>query len=187
MLIKSLIISSAIFVSLSVSAESVYLDIDTPTSGSELDTSPLITSLGTISFIGVISDFTDPDLTAVGAAGNLLNINGSTDDSATLSFSFDVDSVSFIFGGNGGAFDIVARDALGNTIDSYFGSTDNGDFAGPLTLSGGGIRSLFWQDPGWNFAGIDNITISTSPVPVPAAVWLLGSALLGLSGLKRKK
>ncbi|MDC3332659.1 VPLPA-CTERM sorting domain-containing protein [bacterium] len=29
--------------------------------------------------------------------------------------------------------------------------------------------------------------VSTSPVPVPAAAWLFGSALIGLTGLKRKK
>ena len=31
-----------------------------------------------------------------------------------------------------------------------------------------------------------DINVSVSSVPVPAAVWLFGSALLGLTGLKRK-
>lgn len=38
---------------------------------------------------------------------------------------------------------------------------------------------------------IDNVTIfadvETSPIPVPAAAWLFGSALLGLTGIARKK
>jgi hypothetical protein len=31
-----------------------------------------------------------------------------------------------------------------------------------------------------------NLTITNSPVPVPGALWLLGSGLLGLVGLRRK-
>lgn len=34
---------------------------------------------------------------------------------------------------------------------------------------------------------VDNFTVSASPVPVPAAVWLLGSGLLGLAGLRRRR
>ena len=33
---------------------------------------------------------------------------------------------------------------------------------------------------------IDNISIKADVVPIPAAVWMFGSALLGLAGLKRK-
>jgi hypothetical protein len=34
---------------------------------------------------------------------------------------------------------------------------------------------------------LDNMAYSSSPVPVPAAVWLFGSGLLGLLGVRRKK
>ena len=34
---------------------------------------------------------------------------------------------------------------------------------------------------------IDNVIFDIAPVPIPAAAWLFGSALLGLVGLKRKK
>lgn len=43
-----------------------------------------------------------------------------------------------------------------------------------LDASGGG---------GW---GLDNIEYGRTPVPIPGAVWLLGSGLLGLIGLRRK-
>ena len=33
---------------------------------------------------------------------------------------------------------------------------------------------------------IDNVAVEGSPVPVPAAVWLLGSGLLGLIGIRRR-
>jgi hypothetical protein len=35
--------------------------------------------------------------------------------------------------------------------------------------------------------GISNVEITFSEVPVPAAAWLFGSALVGLMGFKRKK
>lgn len=48
----------------------------------------------------------------------------------------------------------------------------------------------FWSDV--YLSGTWNTTVQTSPVPVPAAVWLFGSGLLGLLGLmgvarRRKK
>lgn len=60
--------------------------------------------------------------------------------------------------------------------------------------AGGGISLLFKADcgaqPNCRFdAIIDNVTIDTavSAVPVPAAVWLFGSGLLGLVGVARRK
>ena len=38
-----------------------------------------------------------------------------------------------------------------------------------------------------NTLGLDNFSVTTSPVPVPAAVWLFGSGLLGLIGVARRK
>ena len=35
--------------------------------------------------------------------------------------------------------------------------------------------------------GFDNVQLSLSPVPVPAAIWLFGSALLGLSGFNMRR
>jgi hypothetical protein len=36
------------------------------------------------------------------------------------------------------------------------------------------------------FENVDSVSVGASPVPVPAAVWLFGSALMGLFGVKRK-
>jgi hypothetical protein len=35
--------------------------------------------------------------------------------------------------------------------------------------------------------GFDNVQLSLSPVPVPAAIWLFGTALLGLAGFNRRR
>ena len=41
----------------------------------------------------------------------------------------------------------------------------------------------FWERLTTDFA----IDVSTAPVPVPAAIWLMGSGLMGLFGFSRKK
>lgn len=161
----------------------IYLDADSASSGLNLGTTPLITSYGTISFSGEITALVDPEFTAAGASGNNFDIVGG---GATLSFDFDISSFEFIFGGNIGEFSIIAADIFNNTIDSFYQpSTNTGEFAGPLTLSGAGIRSIFWNDTQGNFAPIDNITITTTSVPEPSSIILLGLGLAGL-GFSRK-
>ena len=169
-------------------ATMITLDADTPATGSNLDVSPLVTTEGTITFSGEITNLTDPEFTAAGASGNNFDILGN---GALLSFDFDVSSFTFIYGGNTGEFDIVARDILNNPVDSFFqASTDDGEPAGPETLSGTGIRSIFWNDTQGVFAPIDNITITTSSTPVPGPMTILlfalGLAGIGLSKMTRK-
>jgi hypothetical protein len=51
-------------------------------------------------------------------------------------------------------------------------------------------RNLTLNDASFNtFSGIafDNVQLSLSPVPVPAAIWLFGSALLGLTGFNMRR
>lgn len=165
-------------------ATTVFLDADTPATGSLLDTMPLVTIAGTITFgPGEIATFTDPDFTAAGASGNNFNIDD--ENGALLSFDFDVAAISLIYGGNGGIFDIVARNGGGLVVDSFYqASTENGQPAGPITLRGPGIRSVFWHDdPGWNFLGIDNVSIQT---PEPSILLFLGLTLAVLRGIARR-
>ena len=56
----------------------------------------------------------------------------------------------------------------------------------------GGLSLLFKADCGAAAgctvdAFIDNVVIDTAVVPIPAAVWLFGSGLLGLIGVARRK
>jgi hypothetical protein len=47
-----------------------------------------------------------------------------------------------------------------------------------------------WRDIDWTSSDANQffgVWATTSPVPIPAAVWLFGSALVGLIGLKRNK
>ena len=51
-----------------------------------------------------------------------------------------------------------------------------------LSSTGGDV----YLGSGYHFT-MDNASINTAPVPVPAAVWLFGSAIFGLAGIARRK
>lgn len=176
-----------LFVSSQTFAASIFLDADTVATGSELNVSPLMTAFGQINFAGEIRATTsDDDFVAAGSLGNVFDIDNATDEAEFL-FGFDVSSISFIFGGNSGVFNVFAFDISNNIVDSLLTTTGDGDSAGPITLVGNGIRRLLIQDPGNNFAAIDNVNIEVSAVPLPAAAWLFGSALLGFIGFTKRR
>ncbi len=174
-----------------VSAATLTLDADSAATGANLQTTPLVTALGTISFDGEVRSTSDPELAAAGSVGNVFDIFDSATGPVTLSFDFDVSSITFIYGGNVGGITVSALDALGGVIDTFTQADTNfGQPAGPETLMGTGIRALQWNDTeSGRFAALDNISISTdvAPVPVPAALPLLGGGLLALFGFKRRQ
>src|SRR4051812_30897867 len=70
------------------SAASVFLDADSPATGSNLANAPLVTPLGNITFVGEIRDRdSDPEFNAAGALGNVFDIVNSA-STATMSFGF---------------------------------------------------------------------------------------------------
>lgn len=84
---------------------------------------------------------------------------------------------------------VISLDEWGNSIIPMDGSLLAADVAswGALGESYisfnntvGGTSTNIWSN-------LTNATISVSAVPVPAAVWLFGSGLLGLVGLARRK
>jgi len=173
-----------------VSLGDIYLDADTAATGSLLMTQPLVTAYGNITFDGQIRDRDgDPDFNAAGALGDVFDIDDTTQQ-AELFFDFDVLSATFIYGGNQGNISIEARDEFGAIVDSFFqASTADGELAGPITLSGSGIRSLFWEDTAANmqFAPLDNITITAVPVPGAGLLGLLGLSVAGAKLRKRRE
>ena len=163
---------ATLLLTLHSNAAGFLLNADTPVTGSRLDTNPLITPFGTVTFVGEFQPAnSDPEFIAAGAGGNAFDINNTS--TAKLTFSFDVASITFIYGGNNGVIDVRARNINGDTIASFFqADTYSGQPAGPITLSGVGIRSLFWTDPGQGFAPLDNLQVTVVPEP--------STSLLGL-------
>ena len=99
-----------------------------------------------------------------------------------------IGSIFFSFGTSGGA-NFTGEANLSNIV--YGGSNpdllalfNGGSGVQTLTYQFGASKSLtdlFTDGESTSFSG--NIT----PVPVPAAVWLFGSGLLGLVGIARRK
>ncbi|MBD9357854.1 PEP-CTERM sorting domain-containing protein [Methylomonas albis] len=107
---------------------------------------------------------------------------------------------------NNGAYDPMAAFPLGANLELINGSTstwaydDNSDGTATLTLTnlaagqytmiiGGYDGPLAGHSAGSNLAYSATISAATvsSPVPVPGAVWLFGTALMGFLGLSKRK
>ncbi|MCX2980868.1 VPLPA-CTERM sorting domain-containing protein [Halieaceae bacterium IMCC14734] len=160
---------------------------------------------GTVGGRGTINS----DVTLSGAElgpGNspgILTINGdfAMDELSTLSFElggttpdypgYDVLNVS----GSAtlaGELELILYDdfeaQLGDSFDLLSAASLSGDFdLLTLALLGDGLgweTQLLIDVDAW---GTDVLRVSVSQVPIPAAAWLFGSALIGLVGIKRKR
>ena len=210
---------TAVIVSLAFTANvsvlpTIFLDADTPATGSNLVSTPLVTSYGTITFVGEIVniDASYPpstastrydyyDFTGAGAAGNAFDIQAPAPEQAEMSFDFDVYSVSFIYGGKAGEITVHAEDEYGVAIETFHKDStfpDGGviDYAGRVTLTskpGRAIRSLYWEDT-WvdpiinqpmEFAALDNIVVTI--IPSPSAFVLAGIGVSFVGWLRKRK
>lgn len=164
------------------------------------------------SFIDVTYDSGTDSLTASGFAFELDDdgsvpaeaiSNGTFDLSATIDEFGTMTSGSLTIGGtvaslgfNSGTLltgTLTAfgfRDSGGDPLEFLFDVT-GGDAAG---LYGGGSipGGIILSDTGFTGSFASNFNSSTgvadvAPVPLPAAVWLFGSGLLGLVGLSRRR
>jgi hypothetical protein len=86
-----------------------------------------------------------------------------------ISTPFDIETVVFQVGENG------LFSAIAPVLVNYYDPD--------------GLAEYIFSFDAQAFIGADTFTVNAdlSPVPVPAAAWLFGSALLGLAGVKRKK
>ena len=71
----------------------------------------------------------------------------------------------------------VDNDAYGATIDLYF-------YSNPVAVGETATFSVYNVNP--DHIGFFGISFYPTPVPVPGAVWLLGSGLLGIAGLRKR-
>jgi hypothetical protein len=163
---------------------------------------------GTAGFGGVVSfspgggDFTGTNIN-IGA----LTIAGSTSDgpyavtNGVLSFSTATGNLDIQ--GSVADLSISNQTLLTGTIDNFFAS-DQGelsffqaggssvlstDLLSAIGLSGTGFEYLAYNIESNELGQVINTGVvnTTSVVPLPAAAWLFGSAILGLLGIARRK
>lgn len=112
-----------------------------------------------------------------------LDLTGYKDTSANLSFTVTGNLL-----GGGTVSSVLTTNAVTNLLD-----TDGNDFQ-TFSLSGFTNITSFTilgsgtgpNDPN-RYIAMDNMNTSPTPTPVPAAIFLLGSGLIGLMGARRQK
>jgi hypothetical protein len=110
-----------------------------------------------------------------GEIGGDIGVTPTSVESATLTLSYDAATKTFTAGSHGVIFRTLDATSFSKMQGSdemhvLVGNSSNADLAG-LTI------------PAFT---LSNFTVTT-PVPVPAAAWLLGSGLLGLVSVARRK
>jgi hypothetical protein len=109
-------------------------------------------------------------------------------DSAIPFITSSVSAKTDLWGTNGiYSATLHAYDVTGTLLGSASVPDSNGQL---LAFSAEGIHRFELSSSAPDTAGIafDDVTFdSTSPIPIPAAVWLFGSGLLGLIGISRRK
>lgn len=139
----------------------------------------------------------------LGVDVSLVTQVGKIDDSAPTNAAFSIGGLDATFGTWGVVDTSITH--LAFKSDGYFilgerqsgvtsGDWDNSDWVltlvdCPDTICVGGTREYTWADfttNGGAYANLSNVT-AFSVVPVPAALWLFGSGLLGLVAVSRRK
>lgn len=167
--IKVLLIGFVSMVSAIASASTLTVIGDFESTGTAPVGSVILTSV----MAGGVADgiFTDTITSGIGAGGSSVDLS---------SFS----EVTNFFTIDGWQLDLTSINVIAN---ESAGALDF-DGAGLMTLSGGGTASpVNWSFTSSEFSGAISYNMSITAVPVPAAVWLFGSGLIGLIGMVRRK
>ncbi len=198
---KTLLLSGLVAVGMLALAQpaqagTITLDFDTVAGGSDIVIFGSVnTSLGLITLqedapgAACIACFgTFPNDLPFGTFGNGL-VEAGQFGAIQLNFGFDVQAITFNFGGDGGGFEAFALDSGGGTLDSIIFASNTWPIPGLHTFSGiGAIRALRFGDP-IGGAAIDNVQItSATTIPEPSSITLLGTGLgmIGLLGWRRR-
>jgi hypothetical protein len=123
-----------------------------------------------------------------GDLGPMAGLNDTT-DTMTFTFSTPISAVGgFLnyYPGLSNPTTIVVYDASNNLIESYNLTflTGGGDNTGAFYGFSEVTNNIKYFTLTNNYIGITDLT--TAIVPLPGAVWLLGSGLVGLAGLRSK-
>ncbi len=125
---------------------------------------------------GVLSGVNEPDEGLLFTFDALVSLDYINFDSFTSfggdDFNLTVDGVSVLVDHNGNDTSALVTNVPGQFDEYNFNNIVGTNF-------------LFWADGNSDSFRIDRLSVSA--VPVPAAAWLFGSALLGMFGFSRRK
>jgi len=133
---------------------------------------------------GTTMDTSDLSTGSIGLSG-ALRLNGPSGILTPFDFDLYKSGVDWVIGSNGAGFPPANVFSLVNVVETLNVNNE-------LELSG----DLKWSGAGLSYAGafgfdtntvIGSFSLAPSAVPVPAAVWMFGSGLLGLVAARRKK
>lgn len=162
--------------------------------GQTLDTSGGFDSLSgtptsTLNLKANASIFDNVGIFSTGGSNTIYgDLNSETGEGA-VSILLDTETNIFgfnILGGNDGQFLVDFFGSDGGLIGS-FSQTATNSFFGFRVDSGTLISAVSITNTDYLGLAYDNFTFNSTVVPIPAAVWLFGSGLLGLVGVARRK
>lgn len=116
------------------------------------------------------------DTTTFSFASGVFGFGGDWDLSPSGQGTGIIVTLTLLAGGT----EVLTTEIPDTISGSFWGFVTDVAFTDVLLTAGtqGGVAETYVMD---------NMVYSASPVPVPAAVWLFGSGLLGLLGVRRKK
>ena len=135
--------------------------------------------------------------------GNTLSVANCNIDTASTSWiqngGSDGDAVALFL--NGSVVDAIAYEGIGGYLGDYaegnsFTSADSNSIHMSIArlpngfdsdYNAGDFSSACITPGSANISGTGDCSVSVNPVPLPAAVWLFGTGLMGLIGIGRKK
>lgn len=172
---KMKILSLSVLLAISSSVHSATVAYDFPTSGS-------VTNINTLQ----LNSFT-----TLSADGTLaLTPDGAIGAPATAVFTFDTaqaDVTEFTIGGgsNNASVDVSVFDIDGNWLIT---ETTDRFWTSDITITG--VGSIGSVEVSLLESAIQSMSVTYQPVsavPVPAAVWLFGSGVIGLAAVARRR
>ena len=139
-------------------------------------------------------DVTDPGGRFLGTTSEWDSLGSSSDAGYSFSGNTDYVGVFSITRTGADSLDLFSSLSQGGTLLDSHTESDNSDIANNFGMLGfwvnsntfGSSNSAGDPDNGLTFTNV-LIESTVSPIPVPAAAWLFGSALIGLSVVRRKR